>query len=111
MKKIKNPLIFLFVLLLLFSCVQKNETSMKREKTIDNASVQAVIKSLTDSLGQSQQFRIERGVGQVADLWEKTDGTTDDFENFCFVSSKTNPCTNKFLYGNLLWTALNHNKD
>lgn len=83
MKKIKNPLIFLFVLLLLFSCVQKNETSMKREKTIDNASVQAVIKSLTDSLGQSQQFRIERGVGQVADLWEKTDGTTDDFENFC----------------------------
>ena len=83
MKKIKNPLIYLSLLLLLISCVKKNETSMMREKTIDNASVQAVIKSLTDSLGQSQQFRIERGVAQVADLWEKTDGTTADFGKFC----------------------------
>lgn len=48
-----------------------------------------VAKALTDSLGETSAFRIERGVKQVSELWRETDGSKDDFAKFCkenFVS-------------------------
>ena len=45
--------------------------------------VEKVIAQLADSLGAKHQFRIERGVNQVADLWRESDGSTADFEQFC----------------------------
>lgn len=50
---------------------------------IDQTTVENVIKSLADSLGGEQQFRIERGVQQAANLWRESDGTVADFEKFC----------------------------
>ena len=63
----------------------------KKEQPADESSVlfigkpvvENVISKLTDSLGTSHQFRIERGVSQVADLWRESDGSTADFEQFC----------------------------
>ncbi|HAH60006.1 MAG TPA: hypothetical protein DCL86_17880 [Bacteroidales bacterium] len=45
--------------------------------------VEKVIAQLADSLGAKHQFRIERGVNQVADLWRESDGSTADVEQFC----------------------------
>lgn len=42
-----------------------------------------VIDTLIRVYGESNRFRIERGVKQVASLWRESDGTADDFRNFC----------------------------
>ncbi|MDD5693815.1 MAG: hypothetical protein PHD61_00715 [Bacteroidales bacterium] len=42
-----------------------------------------VIDTLIRVYGESNRFRIERGVQQVASLWRESDGTADDFRNFC----------------------------
>lgn len=69
----------------LFSC--KLNTSgtenMKEKRFISEKSVSEVTKSLLDSIGETQRIRIERGVKQVAQLWQQTDGTNEDFTTFC----------------------------
>ncbi|HRG03166.1 MAG TPA: hypothetical protein PLN75_03245 [Paludibacteraceae bacterium] len=69
----------------LFSC--KSNTSgtenMKEKRFISEKSVSEVTKSLLDSIGETQRIRIERGVKQVAQLWQQTDGTNEDFTTFC----------------------------
>ncbi|SFL27580.1 hypothetical protein [Proteiniphilum acetatigenes] len=62
---------------------QNNKNKMQTTDFIPDAQVEAVIKQLTDSLGESHAFRIERGVRQVAGLWREQDGTADDFTGFC----------------------------
>ncbi|HOW24213.1 MAG TPA: hypothetical protein PK711_00965 [Bacteroidales bacterium] len=42
-----------------------------------------IIDTLIRAYGESNRFRIERGVKQVASLWRESDGTADDFRNFC----------------------------
>jgi len=42
-----------------------------------------VINQLTDSCGETAKQRIERGVKQVASLWEKQDGDQEAFTAFC----------------------------
>ena len=69
----------------LFSC--KSNTSgtenMKEKRFVSEKSVSEVTKSLLDSIGETQRIRIERGVKQVAQLWQQTDGTNEDFTTFC----------------------------
>ena len=69
----------------LFSC--KSNTSgtenMKEKRFISEKSVSEVTKSLLDSIDETQRIRIERGVKQVAQLWQQTDGTNEDFTTFC----------------------------
>ena len=69
----------------LFSC--KSNTSgtenMKEKRFISEKSVSEVTKSLLDSIGETQRIRIERGVKQVAQLWQQNDGTNEDFTTFC----------------------------
>ncbi|NCB83112.1 MAG: hypothetical protein EOM44_01225 [Bacteroidia bacterium] len=56
---------------------------MKEKRFISEKSVSEVTKSLLDSIGETQRIRIERGVKQVAQLWQQTDGTNEDFTTFC----------------------------
>lgn len=68
----------------LTGCVQKPPVSTDSSKlTIDQPTVEKVIKRLTDSLGEASKFRIERGVQQVASLWRQSDGDASGFEKFC----------------------------
>jgi hypothetical protein len=53
---------------------------------IEQPTVEKVIKTLTDSLGEAASFRIERGVKQAASLWRESDGSVSDFEEFCKVN-------------------------
>lgn len=62
---------------------QNSTNTMETTDLIPDARVEAVIRQLSDSLGDIHLFRVERGVRQVADLWRDTDGTADDFTRFC----------------------------
>lgn len=66
-------------------CVEKKSavTSETPKTFIEQSTVDKVIKALTDLHGNEYNFRIERGVKQVANLWRESDGSVDDFEKFC----------------------------
>ncbi|VBB46719.1 conserved hypothetical protein [uncultured Paludibacter sp.] len=73
-----------------YSCNKsKGDYTDNKMMYISKSQMNDVIKSLTDSLDTDSQFRIERGVKQVAELWRETDGNKEDFAKFCkenFVS-------------------------
>ncbi|MDR2511945.1 MAG: hypothetical protein LBC89_05750, partial [Bacteroidales bacterium] len=77
MKKI----MLLSAILALFGC--KNNDNIISQKEIDKVinNLQSIVAET--SLPYDVNFRIERGVKQVAALWKKTDGTKDDFIAFC----------------------------
>ena len=76
------------VMTLLTACInqQERKDSMQTASFISDIKVNEVIAQLKDSLGEDHTFRIERGVRQVADLWQEQDGTVDDFAQFCTTS-------------------------
>lgn len=76
------------VMTLLTACTKQQESkdSMQTASFIPNLSVNEVIAQLKDSVGEDHTFRIERGVRQVAALWQEQDGTVDDFAQFCTTS-------------------------
>jgi len=45
--------------------------------------VDEIIKALTDKYGDTYKTMIDKGVRQVAALWEETDGTMNDLKAFC----------------------------
>ena len=50
-----------------------------------------VVTALVDKFGEEEQERIKRGVEQVSRLWRESDGTEEEFQNFClthFVKGK-----------------------
>lgn len=80
--------IFLFlalpILFLAAGCNKPNGSVMATKPAfINQATTDKVIKQLSDSCGEASKARIERGVKQVASLWEKQDGDQDAFANFC----------------------------
>ena len=83
-------------------CGKKQPAATETVKSfIENPTVEKVTKALTDSLGESARFRIERGVGQVAALWRESDGTAADFEKFCKENFVARDSALKTLYSKL----------
>lgn len=81
------------LLLILAGCKQPSGTSGSAVTFIKQATMDKVIKQLTDSCGEQAKFRIERGVKQAASLWQKEDGTAEEFAAFCtanFVADSAN---------------------
>lgn len=85
-------LVVLSTLILGFMACNTDQTKrndMNNAKYISTSDAEKVITDMKDSLGEDYTFRIERGVMQVSQLWRETDGTTEDFVDFCknsFVS-------------------------
>jgi len=50
---------------------------------ITQAQVEQTQNELIQKFGEGQQFRIERGVSQVANLWRQADGSFHEFKTFC----------------------------
>ena len=70
----KKILLFLALpLIILAAGCNKPSGSVMETKSafINQATMDKVIKQLTDSCGETAKLRIERGVKQVASLWEK----------------------------------------
>ena len=110
----KKYLLFLAlpILLLAAGCNKPTASVMETKPAfINQATLDKTIKQLTDSLGEASKSRIERGVNQVASLWEKQDGDQEAFNAFCagkFIAdtAKLNVLFNKLqrsfevMYGN-----------
>lgn len=78
--------VFLMGLVACNNSGQNNKNRMQTTDFIPDVQVEAVLRQLKDSLGESHAFRIERGVRQVAGLWREQDGTANDFTGFCMSS-------------------------
>ncbi|MDD2798563.1 MAG: hypothetical protein PHV20_08230 [Bacteroidales bacterium] len=78
-------------LLFTLSCILMVTTSIFAKSTISNEVVQLTIDILKQKKGESQSFRIERGVKKSAQLWQTEDGTPEAFSEFCvthFISNE-----------------------
>jgi hypothetical protein len=64
------------------SRVEEDEETMKLS-IIDKAIVSDVVSALKDKFGSGQAFRIEKGVQQAADFWNGSDGSIEEFKQFC----------------------------
>ena len=77
-------LLALPLILLAAGCNKPNGSVMESKMAfIKQATMDKVIKQLTDSCGEASKLRIERGVKQVASLWENQDGDQEVFTAFC----------------------------
>lgn len=74
---------------------------MNSAEFISETYTRSVISQLKDSLGEENAFRIERGVKQVASLWQEQDGTADDFVRFCTTSFVADTAELSSLYATL----------
>lgn len=87
--------------LILVSCTNynnqpiTNKISMKESSESGTGIDKSIISSVADSLkikhGAAESGRIEKCVHQLAALWSKSDGSADDFKNFCktnFISDE-----------------------
>lgn len=101
----------IMVVLNLLSCKQQIETPAQAG-LIKSETQQQVITKMVEKFGDAEQPRIEKGVAQVAQRWRKSDGTAEEFEEFCLKYFETEPekldiLLNRYqsglesLYGNL----------
>jgi len=85
----KKNVIYVLLLPLLFamgSCgnnQNKTENKTKQKTYIENKTMDKTIQSLITKYGEKNKFRIEKGVKQVASLWNEKDGKDSVFEKFC----------------------------
>jgi hypothetical protein len=81
----KLCILLIFPILFLVQCKnqEKKDMEQKRNTFIKQETVDKVTRSLIEKYGKNNQFRIERGVSQVADFWTAKDGKPEEFELFC----------------------------
>ncbi len=84
MKKIIFPIMIL-TMAFFVSCNdnEKSPEVLVEEFKIPEADVERTIRSLKESCNGQDDVRIEKGVSQVAALWQESDGNVDEFYNFC----------------------------
>jgi hypothetical protein len=75
-----RKIIFIAVVASILSISNSNGQS---KKVISAKTVASVTEQLVKIHREQNGFRIEKGVQQMAALWEKTDGTAAEFETFC----------------------------
>jgi hypothetical protein len=78
MKKIKIMLLIV-VVISLAAAISAEGIKM----FIDTKTISDVKSSLLAKYGETQRFRIEKGVDRVASLWREEDGNAEDFAKFC----------------------------
>jgi hypothetical protein len=79
MKKILIAIISLFTMI---GC-QLAEQDAVETSPIDARTTQETISALEEKHGGAHSFRIQRGVTQVANLWRESDGSNEDFKQYC----------------------------
>jgi hypothetical protein len=74
-------ILFTIAMMTLFACSQRsaNDTKMISEQQVRNVTNELKAKVNNPTV----DFRIEKGVAQVASLWQNEDGTADDFHSYC----------------------------
>ncbi|MFW5877817.1 MAG: hypothetical protein ACOCUP_01765 [bacterium] len=73
------------------ACGNNNIPNNDNMSPFDKQTISVVITRLESDHGSEHADRIRRGVEQSASLWRESDGTAEDFENFCiqnFISDR-----------------------
>ena len=79
-KQIKNLFLILAIIPFMIGCTKKSN----EEKTVmPSKAIENVIDTLASKNANADKALIEKGVRQVARLWEKQDGSEEDFSCFC----------------------------
>jgi hypothetical protein len=74
---------YLCVLLILVLVTLAPLMSQEPAKFISNETLQKVKTELLQKYGNSEKFRIDRGVEQTATLWRSEDGSVEEFSEYC----------------------------
>jgi len=77
----KSLLIVLSVVIIIFTQCASDESTEK--KNINEQTVTEVQNALIDQYANADKEMIKRGVQHAASLWRTSDGTPDEFKNFC----------------------------
>lgn len=81
--QVMKRLCLLHMLALLMIAAVYPVMSQNTESGLESSLIKQVKEDLIKQHGESQNFRIDRGVDQVARLWLKSDGTGEEFAAFC----------------------------
>ncbi|HXK80670.1 MAG TPA: hypothetical protein PLO05_00755 [Bacteroidales bacterium] len=74
----------LIAIALVFSaCNNSIDNSTSIIKMFNEEQITETINALSEKFGETNSFRIERGVNQVASLWQEQDGNFEDFNQYC----------------------------
>jgi len=79
---IKN-FIFILACLVMISACQPTHKKQSTPTGISHATVSAAIKAVSDKAQVSNAALLEKGIKHAASLWRDTDGTPEDFIQFC----------------------------
>ncbi|MBO7651282.1 MAG: hypothetical protein J6S84_01000, partial [Bacteroidales bacterium] len=87
MKRFVFPLIVL-AMVAFVSCKDssKNNGAVVAEFRIPQNDIERTVRSLKEFCNGQESDRIEKGVSQVAALWQEQDGSLDDFYDFCMTN-------------------------
>ncbi len=81
-----KKLIYTAICVTIFAgCGQKNEKpeQLKLDRFISDTHIESAIEKLNQKYTEKDKERIKKGVEQAAHLWEESDGSAEQFEDFC----------------------------
>ena len=81
----KTSIILLSFMTIFFVQCSKDKSKDKDSSTqfVKDQTVEAVTSELKEKYGSEHEFRIEKGVKQVANFWRASDGDKEAFKQFC----------------------------
>lgn len=95
-------LLALPIVAMLVSCGKPTGSgAISKTNFINQNTMDKVIQQLIDSCGDASKFRIEKGVAQVAALWQKEDGDEKAFSDFCVQNFVSDTAKLKILFEKL----------
>lgn len=89
---------FTFLFLFLITSVMNNNFAQESKSSIDASLRQDTKNLLLEKFGDSEKFRIEKGVEQTADFWLESDGSKDEFQKFCLDNFAVSGNAQKYLF-------------
>lgn len=97
----KLSFIPILLLMLLMACSSPLTKQTSSTGFISTTTMQTAIKQLADSLGEGNKPMIEKGITQVAKLWQQSDGNQDEFISFCKQNFTADTSAKKQLFNKL----------
>ncbi|HOH83475.1 MAG TPA: hypothetical protein PLI16_02580 [Bacteroidales bacterium] len=83
-------------------CNRGDKTKTKQQMgSITQTAIDSTVNNLIAKYGDQQKERITRGVSQAAALWTKTDGTENEFKEFCLQHFAGDTTALNALFGRL----------
>ena len=90
-----NLISLVLIAVIIFSACGRSlinrESNKSQDLFISQEMIESTVKELVEIHGDSEKSRIERGISQAAGLWTETDGSFDDFKEFCLENYIADP--------------------